>query len=152
SNVREDFILTDIQRQTGLDVERVQRGFAALESQAGEVLERQGFGAGARQILRSADLRYRGMRTELTVDAEGEAADEASIGALLVAFHRAHHAAYGYSYEGLQEVELVNLRVSGIGLLPAIPAPRADMSVAAGGPAGSRQVYFDGSGFVDTPV
>src|SRR5205814_8026214 len=67
-------------------------------------------------------------------------------------FHDAHERLYGYCFRDRpeQEVEWVNLRVTGIGPIarPALrPAPPGTGAV----PKGSRPVLFDGS-FVDTPI
>jgi N-methylhydantoinase A len=68
------------------------------------------------------------------------------------ALHAAHDSAYGYSYAGEQEVELVNLRVAGVGRLREIPPYQAlpNNGSAADAITGTRQVYFGKSGWIET--
>lgn len=154
SDVREDFVMTDIQSEEACEVGRLAENFASLEARAVELLERQGFGPSERSILRRADLRYRGMRTELLVDVPSGPMDEQAVAAMFDNLHSAHEDAYGYSYRGVQPVELVNLRVTGVGHMRPAPPFRGREGAADAGAAlsGTRQVYFNGTGFVETPV
>ena len=154
SDVREDFVLTDIQREFDADEGRIAALFEDLEGKAVAVLDRQGFGAGDRRLVRTADLRYRGMRTELTVPVSDGLIDTKKVTDMFAGLHRAHEMAYGYSYQGVQQVELVNLRVAGIGELPEIPisaagAPSTNVSELA---TNQRQIHFGPDGWIDTPV
>ncbi|WP_226352849.1 hypothetical protein [Pseudonocardia sp. ICBG601] len=79
-----------------------------------------------------------------------------TLAAVADAFHAAHRALYGYDFAGDpgQQVEWVNLRVSGIGPIRrreiATHDLVADPVVAA---AGRRPVCFDAAqGYLDTPV
>ena len=153
SDVREDYVLTYIQREVDADLDRIRRHFAELEQKAIAALERQGFDPSLRRIVRTADLRYRGMRTELTAPvSDGELTDQA-LTDMFDGLHAAHQSAYGYSYSGVQQVELVNLRVAGFGKMPDVsfratpPGGRAGDAVT-----GHRPVYFGESGWLDTPI
>ncbi len=151
SNVREDLVMTDIQRQEDADAERLARNFATLEVRAVEALERQGFGADSRSIQRSADLRYRGMRTELNVRLGSGMIDTAAVAAMFDAFHQVHERNYGYSYKGKQQIEIVNLRVAGFGhLRPLQSAPPSAIRRKAA--ATTRRVFFAPDGFCETPI
>jgi len=96
-------------------------------------------------LLRSADLRYHGQAYEVRVDVPGGLVDGQIGQQTIEAFHEAHHAAYGYDYRGKQQVEFVNLRVTGLGLIDK-PTLR---EIAIGGPdasaasKGKRDVYFE---------
>lgn len=153
SDVREDYVLTDIQREVDADLDRIRRHFAELEEKATAALQRQGFDTSLRRIVRSADLRYRGMRTELTAPvSDGKLTDEA-LKEMFDGLHAAHQSAYGYSYQGVQQVELVNLRVAGIGKMPDVTIRRVPPSGGSGGAVtGQRPVYFVESGWLETPV
>jgi N-methylhydantoinase A len=93
--------------------------------------------------------------------------DPAVCDATAAAFHDAHHRRYGYSFrdDPTQQVEWVNLRVTGVGpirrptLRPlprekAMPDPPAPTSHPPGpAAAGTRPACFDPShGFVDTAI
>lgn len=96
------------------------------------------------RVIRQADLRYRGQAYEITVPWTG------SIDECINAFHRKHEALYGFSSPE-EQVELVNLRVTAIGLVskPEIKAEREEEYTPK--PETYRQVYFN-EGWVDTPV
>jgi len=96
------------------------------------------------RVIKQADLRYRGQAYEITVPWTG------SIDECVNAFHRKHEALYGFSSPE-EQVELVNLRVTAIGLLPKpeIKAEREEEHTPK--PETYRQVYFN-EGWTDTPV
>ncbi len=154
SDVREDFVHTDIQREADADIARIRDQFMQLEKRAIEALSRQGFDESNRSIVRSADLRYRGMRTELTVFVgEGEF-NEALVAEMFDALHDAHDSAYGYAYRGVQQVELVNVRVAGLGkMLPVEPfAAMSNGGDLKSAQTAQREIYIGPLGWVDTPI
>ena len=151
SDVREDVVMTDIQREEDADVARLHRNFGKLENRATEALERQGFAAKDREMIRSADLRYRGMRTELNVILPAGAIDAALVAAMFDAFHDVHQQSYGYAYRGKQKVEVVNLRLTGLGKLREL-RPKAMPGGGAAAPTTTREVYFAPEGFRPTPI
>jgi len=154
SDVREDFVMTDIHSEGDCDIDRLAANFASLEAQALELLERQGFAASERSIVRRADLRYRGMRTELLVDVPTGAIDADLTATMFDNLHAAHEDAYGYGYRGVQPVEVVNLRVTGVGHMRAALPFRGKTGErnAKDAQSGTRQVFFNETGFVETPI
>jgi N-methylhydantoinase A len=83
--------------------------------------------------------------------------DVAALGTVADRFHDAHRALYGYDLRGQpgQQVEWVNLRVSGIGPItrPALREQAAGDGDAARARTGHRPVCFDaGAGYVDTDI
>ena len=71
-------------------------------------------------------------------------------------FHAEHRQLYGYDFRGdpTQQVEWVNLRVTGIGPItrPEIPTLRASVVEEGRSPV-TRPVCFDADeGYVDTPI
>lgn len=154
SDVREDFVMTDIHAQGACDIARLAANFAALEVEAERLLDRQGFKAGERSIVRRADLRYRGMRTELLVDVPSGDIDADLADVMFDRLHAVHEDAFGYAYRGVQPVEIVNLRVTGVGRMRA---PRPFVGKAGDGMAetariDTRQVFFNETGFTATAV
>ena len=156
-DVRIDYVRTAVQRHAALDVGRVQRIFDELTAEAAEALHREGFGAAQRWFERTADLRYVGQAFEVRVDVPGGGIDDALAGAVAESFHAAHHALYGYDFrdDGRQQVEWVNLRVTGLGPIRKPEIAALDAAAGrAGGPeparTGARPVYFDA--WVDTPI
>jgi N-methylhydantoinase A len=152
-DVRNDYVQTAVCRQSLLDPGQLQTGFDELTRQADEALEREGFLREQRRFVRTADLRYFGQAFEVRVDVPDGPVTEALLAEVADRFHDEHRALYDYDFRAdpRQEVEWVNLRVSGIGPirkpeLREVPAGTG----AEGARTGTRRVHFDG--WTDTPV
>ncbi len=152
-DVRNDYVQTAVRRASRLEAGEVQGTFDELTAKADAALAREGFAEGDRRFLRTADLRYYGQAYEIRVDVpDGPVTDEL-FGMVAARFHVEHLALYGYNFrdDPRQEVEWVNLRVTGVG-----PIRKPELrEVAAGSGAerartGTRPVYFDD--WVDTPI
>ncbi|MBI4161787.1 MAG: hydantoinase/oxoprolinase family protein [Acidobacteria bacterium] len=119
----------------------LERVFHALERQARRDLLREGVPAGRIRCLRTADLRYAGQSYELNLPVSAPV----RLGALREAFHRRHRRTFGYRRED-RPVEIVNLRVRGIGLArkPAIARARLDSRRRLADPAGERTLRYRG--------
>jgi N-methylhydantoinase A len=115
-------------------------------------LQRNGIARSQIRLMREADLRYAGQSMEVRVAAPGGRIDAAFLAALIDAFHAAHHRNFGYDYRGEQKVELVNLCVSGFGVIDRPQMPRLEERPGVI-PARKavRPVYFTGA-FRDTAV
>ena len=145
-DVRNDYVQTSVARASALDPATVQRRYDDLAARAGAALEREGFPAGQRVLLRTADLRYFGQASEVRVDVADGPVTDTLLAAAADAFHDEHRTLYGYDNRAdpRQEVEWVNLRVTGVGPIrkPALPTigrgTGADAAVT-----GTRPVHFD---------
>jgi N-methylhydantoinase A len=82
---------------------------------------------------------------EVRVVAPAGAIDEAFIASLIDAFHAAHRRTFGYDYKGEQKTEIVNLRVSGFGMIERPSLPKLKPTGAKAAPKGARNVWFDGA-------
>ncbi|SDU70557.1 hydantoinase/oxoprolinase family protein [Jiangella alkaliphila] len=151
-DVRNDYVRTSVARHAVLDPDAVGKTFAGLTAEADAALEREGFAAGERRFLRTADLRYFGQAYEVRVDVPDGPVTAALADDVAAAFHAAHRRLYGYDFAGdaRQEVEWVNLRVTGVGPI-ARPAVRVALRGTGATPRTSRPVDF-GDGWADTPV
>ncbi len=95
------------------------------------------------EVVRLVDVRYSGQAYEITVPWLGV---EESV----KAFHEKHEALYGFSSPE-ESVEIVNLRVTAVGIVPK-PKPRVEKREEYDPtPEFRRNVYFD-EGWVETPV
>ncbi len=155
----EGLLMTDI-RHTAQNVHRAGLGEAGvatlaakvtrLREQLAEELAADGIAEVARSFQLAGDLRYLGQfhELELALPMPGEAEwwDEKSIGAR---FHAAHRAAYGHADEA-NPVELVNLRLTGLGRLDRPPPPDESSGEAyEPAPVDERPACLDrGEGFV----
>ena len=133
-DVRSDHVRTAVARHNELDHGAMDAIFDGLAGQAHRALDDQGFASDQHRLSRTADLRYYGQAFEVRVPVgDGRFGPELA-DAAASAFHDAHHALYGYDFRAdpRQQVEWVNLRVTGIGpiqrpeLTELAPAGRAD--------------------------
>jgi len=178
-DVKNDYVRTHV----SLDPQPagVQAVLDALTGDAHAALAKEGFAEERRQFARTADLRYFGQAFEVRVPVPEGDIDAGTLAAVADLFHAEHRALYGYDFSGdrTQQVEWVNLRVSGIG-----PITRPEIRVSTGStngvstgstngdstgstnvdstsaepapaskPRSTRPVCFDADdGYVDTPV
>ena len=146
-DVRNDYVRTNIVRSDQLDHGKVQSLLDQLQAEADAALEREGFAADERVFLRTADLRYFGQAFEVRVEVPDGPLDKDLVQRVAKAFHDEHRSLYGYDFasDRRQQVEWVNLRVTGVGPIrrPEIREIGAG-SGAATAHTGTRQAYFDG--------
>ncbi len=111
-----DYIHPIVKRITTIDPVEMETAFREMEAEGRETLRREHVPPEKMSFLRQADLRYLGQAYELTIPAPKRVNGE-SLAATVIAFHRRHKEAYGYSADG-EPVELVNLRLRAIGGIP----------------------------------
>jgi N-methylhydantoinase A len=148
---RTDHIITKVMHEDAIDLAEVASRYAALERDATATLERDGIDASRIRLVREADIRYAGQSMEVRVAAPGGAVDAQFLAGLVGAFNAAHLKTFGYNYAGQQKIELVNLCVSGFGVIERPQMPKLAKRDGKPAPKSSRAVYF-GGGFQDTPV
>lgn len=148
---RTDHIITKVMHEDAIDLADVAARYAALERDARETLERDGIEAARIRLVREADIRYAGQSMEVRVAAPSGKVDETFLSGLIGAFNAAHLRTFGYDYAGKQKIELVNLCVSGFGLIERPQMPKLAARDGKPAPKTSRAVYFDAQ-FQDTPV
>jgi N-methylhydantoinase A len=88
---------------------------------------------------------------EVRVTAPGGAVDASFLAGLIGAFNAAHLKTFGYNYAGQQKIELVNLCVSGFGVIERPQMPKLATPEGKLAAKGHRAVYF-GSAFRETPI
>jgi len=155
-DVKNDYVQTAVALQSQLDPARVSAGFAGLTGQAAAALQREGFAPDQQRFVRTADLRYFGQAFEVRVPVPDGDLGPDQLAGVATAFHDAHRGLYGYDFSDQpgQQVEWVNLRVSGIG---PIRRPELRRQAAPGGGVdrartGTRAVCFDGRDYLPTPL
>ncbi|MFN4087989.1 MAG: hydantoinase/oxoprolinase family protein [Alphaproteobacteria bacterium] len=150
ADIRHDYLrswLHDLDDPAASGRYAIDAAFAELEAAAAAVLAREGFGAGAATYVRGYDLRYVGQQWTVAVDCESSEA-----AAVRAAFETVYRRLYGY-VQPAGQIEIVNLRLAGIGRLPPLtlepPAGSADAPVAIG----HRAVWIDETtGFADVAI
>jgi N-methylhydantoinase A len=104
------------------DPSLLQESYQNLAQQVGEKLAADGFANDETRLVYKADCRYRGQGYELTVEVPTENFDEDWIGSVNEAFHQAHETAYMRRFKDTP-VHMINIRVSGYGLVSRLDTP-----------------------------
>jgi N-methylhydantoinase A len=135
-DLKDDYVITLVQRHDAVDAAAVSQAYTALEHMALESLAAQGVPRERVILERSVDARYLGESHELAIPVNGgfDAAAAAE------AFHDAHERVYGYAYRSGEVIEFVNWKVTGVGLIE-----KPSLEVAP--PAGSGRPKGDRRGF-----
>ncbi|MGH9250953.1 MAG: hydantoinase/oxoprolinase family protein, partial [Acidimicrobiales bacterium] len=145
-DVRNDYVRTAVSRHSVLDLGHLAGLFDALRAEADAALAREGFAASARQFVRTADLRYFGQAYEVRVDVPDGPLTWELADTVAGAFHDAHRRLYGYDFrdDARQEVEWVNVRVTGVGPIrkPSLPEVAGGRG-AESARTGARRVHFE---------
>jgi N-methylhydantoinase A len=157
-DVKNDYVQTHVSLADALDAGTVGGIYDQLTTRAAGALTGEGFPPAQHEFVRTADLRYFGQAFEVRVPVPDGAVDDDVLDEVARRFHAEHRALYGYDFalDPTQQVEWVNLRVSGIGPIQRPEIRRAAEAEVGGAPAASsttRPVCFDAAaGYVDTPV
>jgi N-methylhydantoinase A len=155
-DVKNDYVQTHVTLHDSLDKTALARVYGDLTARAARALDKEGFPAAEHRFVRTADLRYFGQAYEVRVAVPDEPIDDSLVAGVAETFHAEHRGLYGYDFAGddTQQVEWVNLRVSGVGPIQRPEVRRHDEA----GPrtaiaASARPVCFDPAvGSVPTPV
>lgn len=145
-DLKSDYVATVVQREDRFDPAALGAIYLRLEAAASDELDEQGVPVDQRRYLRSADVRYFGQGYETRVDVPSGQISDDTLQTLVIGFHAAHQQLYGYTYRGTQLVELVNIRVTGIGLLerPSVATSNEYTEPAEALTPGARPVYLGG--------
>ncbi|WP_458190491.1 hydantoinase/oxoprolinase family protein [Haladaptatus sp. NG-WS-4] len=146
ADVRMDESEAYLGRQPHAETTRDQ--FANLESTLRKRFANQGFESDV-TIEKHLDLRYKGQSYELTVPVAGNTLSEKTLEDTIQQFHEAHAQLYGYSMPE-EPVEVITLRASGHIATPPV-TDHIDVPVADA-VCDTREVYFEGRGYVATDV
>ncbi len=150
SDVAYDIGRTHLHVLANGDAAGLRDAYGDLESQAMARLTADGFSPGRIKLMRFADCRYAGQGYELRTPAPPSQIGGDFTAELAAAFHGVHARAYGSSFPD-KDVELVNIRVAGVGLIPdvkplEVAAATGDLDQRA--LLGRRDVTFDHDGQV----
>jgi N-methylhydantoinase A/oxoprolinase/acetone carboxylase beta subunit len=121
---------TTCQRLSKLDAASLQSRFEELEALAAAQLADDGIEADRIVIQRIAEARYLGQGYELRVDVGSGAIDEAWVERLRADFHDIHEREYSRRFEE-SDIEVPNIRVRGIGLMPELSTPEVQAGDAS---------------------
>lgn len=159
-DVKNDYVQTHVSLADTLDPTSVTAIYDELTERATAALTKEGFAAEQHRYLRTADLRYFGQAFEVRVPVPEGPIDAGVLAEVATRFHAEHKGLYGYDFAGdpSQQVEWVNLRVSGIGPIqrPEIkkhPTNDGFEARSARTSTSVREVCFEAAdGYIETPV
>ncbi len=145
-DVRNDYVQTSVTRHSRLDIGELKQIMDRLTADANGALAREGFSVADRCFERSADVRYLGQAYEVRIAIPAGPLTDVLADRVVDAFHDEHRRLYGYDFrdDDRQEVEWVNVRVTGVG-----PIRKPEVQEVATGSGsdkavtGTRRVCFD---------
>ncbi len=124
TDLKYDQIKTEFQVKGGVDIEQINRDFARLSKDLMAQYAAASLGADHVEERRAGDLRYVGQGYELRVPFPPESLDEAGLEGVWNAFHGLHEQEYGHYFTD-SPIEIVNIRITGVGRMPKIATPAA---------------------------
>lgn len=150
--IQEDYVTTKIVKSSELSIDELAFYFDMMEQQAVRVFERHNIAIDEIIYKRSLDMRYLGQGYEVNIPVNlehfGLAREK-----MIKAFNEIHMMNYGYTVNS--EIEIVNIRLSGIvrPTIPKIPKlkPHGSSCSQRPNPYGRRKVFFKGE-FFETPI
>ncbi len=151
-DIKRDYVRTLVRQQSTAAVEELDGLWAELERLGCDEIAAEGVAREAIQLERSADVRYVGEGHEVLVAIPAGLSGAAAVEQMWSAFHRVHDDTFGFHYEGSQDVEVVSLRVQAIGRMHRPAGRTVEPGSDASSPAGSRDVYWRGRGWVSCPI
>jgi 5-oxoprolinase (ATP-hydrolysing) len=144
TDVVHEFVATMMQPLRGRDVERLESTYSDLEAQAVAQLEEEGFSGERAVVTRLADCRYVGQGYEVRFQVPAGPIDSDWVERTQAAFHEAHEREYGQRFDA--EIDIVNVRVKAVGLVPALDWPEIEKAEAPALPRAEHQVVFEVEG------
>lgn len=114
-----EFVTTEMQLFSTLSRDKISSDFEDLERQANEQLKNDRLDPGYCRLRRIADCRYIGQGYELRVDMPLGPITPAWKEQAKEAFHQAHEREYVRRFPD-SDIQIVNIRVQGIGLIPEL--------------------------------
>ena len=148
SDISYDHSTTLISSLEHADLGRIASAVAELEARALEQLRRDGIAEDRIELLRFADCRYVGQGYELRAAGGAGPVGRDFVAGLAKAFSEAHQREYGRHFPD-KAVELVNLRVVGVGRIPRVDPPvlvRGSAIPDSQAKVGTRRVVFEVAG------
>src|SRR5215510_9676789 len=119
TDLKYDAIKTAFMTSESVEYARLNADFAAMQGQLAAQFKADGIAATDVTFVRAGDLRYVGQGYELRVPFPPGPLDAAAIARVCAAFHHLHKAEYGHVFAH-SPIEIVNVRLTGIGSMPKI--------------------------------
>ena len=150
SDLRHDYVRSWLNELDNIETsgpDQLETAFVEMQSDAIDVLAREGFTGDKALLKRAYDLRYFGQ--QWTIPVECSSTDAAAIRG---AFEQVYQRLFGY-VQPAGAIEVVNLRLAAIGKLDALEVVKVSAEVADPVAISRRPVWINRElGFVETPV
>ncbi|MFN3890979.1 MAG: hydantoinase/oxoprolinase family protein [Beijerinckiaceae bacterium] len=154
SDVRHDYLRSEMASLADLDAAHAESCFAGLEDRARAEIAQEGLDAANAVFHRELDLRYAGQGYELRVALEGIVVpmDAGALSAIAERFHKQHAAVHGHCAED-SDVEIVSYRLRAIVRMPKYAPELLSREMAAAPPShGARRVTLGPSRSFDALI
>ncbi|MCL1974525.1 MAG: hydantoinase/oxoprolinase family protein, partial [Firmicutes bacterium] len=144
SDIRQDLARTMQCNLDKADLTQISDRFIEMTAEAMSLLEKQHITQDKAEFIRSVDMRYLGQEYTVRVNFMSNEITKDSILTIKKAFHDQHYQIYGHcNPEG--EVEIVNLRLVGLGRIDKIPKQESiERSTDTPRPLKSQTAVFNG--------
>ena len=104
-------------------------------------------------FVRQADVRYFGQSKYITIPVEAGPVDEGLVARLIQTFSDEHAREYGYTMPPhIARIEIANVRLAAVGKIEQPNVRHRPPAGAPANPRGHREVFFGGSGFVESAI
>lgn len=150
ADLKRDSIKTIYAAADDLSTADCEEEFAELEADARIWLAAQHAPTQGTVVMRSADIRYKGQSFDMTVGLPAAFGQSDDMDVVRKPFHEAYERVYGFADEDAP-VEIINLRVTIVGVTPKPQFGALATSSEPGAPRGQRQV-FDSGDFVTATI
>ncbi|MCL7749608.1 hydantoinase/oxoprolinase family protein [Halalkalibacter alkaliphilus] len=144
ADIRHDFTSTKIVPLELDSMDRISLEFEKLSKKGKDMLDKESVLPNHQLLTYKLDLRFKGQAFEISVDINKEEVEFRDIDCILSKFHAAYEREYGYC-DPKEPVEVVNYRLSAIGLQPQIEIEKKERNREASSIAakkGVREVYL----------
>jgi N-methylhydantoinase A/oxoprolinase/acetone carboxylase beta subunit len=123
TDLKYDTLKTAFMTSDSVDCERLNADFASMQAQLAVQYKADGLAEAAVTFARAGDLRYVGQGYELRVPFPNGRLDPTAMAQVFVTFHALHKTEYGHVFAH-SPIEIVNVRLTGIGVMPKIAPPQ----------------------------
>ena len=143
SDILHDLASSRVMRVGPAVIPALARAAAALRAQGDALLEQDGIAPERRAFQLAADMRYHGQAFELVIAWGDVTPDAAALARLEAAFHALHEQRFSYANPA-DAVEIVTLRLTATGKLPAVTLARPAPAAGEAAPQ-KRPMFLDGA-------
>jgi N-methylhydantoinase A/oxoprolinase/acetone carboxylase beta subunit len=123
TDLKYDTIKTAFMTSGSVDYLRLNADFAAMQAQLVTQYQADGIPVSDVTFARAGDLRYVGQGYELRVPFPSGTLDSTAMAQVFTEFEALHKAEYGHVFAH-SPIEIVNIRLTGIGVMPKIAPPQ----------------------------